>query len=139
MSRRHRPPGRSPTTILQLSGWLFADLLLALSVVFLAAIPGVPEDVLRAPSEPPTPTPTATGRPVAWPVRCATRAVRATHADSHRDRTTAGDDNSFPYCNTVTHTNPSLCPQCCAGKATHSRPQLYYGRTPHDSHRRTIA
>lgn len=53
--QRHNPRTMRDMTIL--GGWLFADLLLALVVIFMAAQPAFPKVV---PTPTPTPTPTAT-------------------------------------------------------------------------------
>lgn len=47
-----------------LGGWLFADLLLALMVIFLAAQPSFPKPIPKTPTPSPTPTFTMTPTPV---------------------------------------------------------------------------
>lgn len=63
MTSRPPRPVRSSSISLQLSGWLFADLLLGAMIIFLAAIPGVPKEAL-VPLTPTPPPATATSTPI---------------------------------------------------------------------------
>ena len=72
---------RRPTDTVMLSGWLFADLLLAVSVIFLSTARGVaPESLVPTPTAiaiAPSPTPTAspTGTPAPSPTMQECRPV----------------------------------------------------------------
>lgn len=116
------PSGRpNPVT---LGGWLFADLLLALSLIFLAAIPGAPKGALAAlgsiptsptrqgpPSQTSTPTatpsPTPTLSPTPRPTRTPTPTVTPT-ATAACVSTVLLTKNTYDVANDNADVSPSI-------------------------------
>jgi hypothetical protein len=78
-----------------LSGWLFADLLLSLAIIFLAMAPGAPEppqDVLLTPS----PTPTQIPQPTPVPTPECQRAVSLVKLERSTANSRATGQPSIP-------------------------------------------
>jgi hypothetical protein len=94
MSRPRQPP-----SLVLLAGWLFADVLVALMVVFLAAIPGAPPKPVSVPRPTAAPTPTATPSPpptisqqkVVIDLTTSTPALQSDAGERDRVRHTIGE------------------------------------------------
>ncbi|MCC6178645.1 MAG: hypothetical protein IT305_25345 [Chloroflexi bacterium] len=96
MDERHETGHPRVGNTLSLSGWLFADLLLGLALVFLVSAPSPPPQVIPTPTLVPTTVPTQTAIPTQPPVPTAAIAlclpsIRPGPPERLENSTTVGD------------------------------------------------